>query len=76
MLPWAVMGDSGRSDDASSGLLVMAGEPVSDAVPSSALWYDVVGDIGMRVASVWALDIDIWWRTGTGLGDGLGGTES
>ena len=71
MGPWVVIGDSGRSDDASSGLLVSAGEPVSDTVSSSASWYDVVGDVGISGA------IDrVGGKTGTGLGDERGVTGS
>ena len=52
VFPWAVMGDSGRSDDAGSGLLVTDREAASDPVPSSASLDDVDGDVGIRVASL------------------------
>jgi hypothetical protein len=70
-----VTGDSGRSDDASSGLLVMDRGAASDPVSSSASLDDVVGDVGDEVASLRVADIDMGGKTGTGLGDGDGGTE-
>ena len=54
-----MIGDSGRSDDASSGLLVMDRGAASDPVSSSASLDDVVGDVGEEVASLRVADINM-----------------